>query len=72
MRLRRLWRELTSSRMWEEETEVGAYTIKVFDDLFDDLDDVIVFDPDPASHVDNIRALFQRLREHNLKRSPAK
>ena len=25
------------------------------------LDDVIVFDPDPASHVDNIRALFQRL-----------
>ena len=72
MRLRRLWRELTSSRMWEEETEVGAYTIKVFDDLFDDLDDVIVFDPDPASHVDNIRALFQRLRKHNLKLSLVK
>ena len=26
MRLRRLWGELTSSQMWEERAEVGAYT----------------------------------------------
>ena len=36
------------------------------------LDDVVVFDPDAASHVDNSRALFQRLRNHNLNLSPAK
>ena len=36
------------------------------------LNDVIVFDPDPDTHVDNIRSLFERLRKHNLKLSPSK
>ena len=34
------------------------------------LDDVIVFDSDPIAHVQTIRSLFKRLREHNLKLSP--
>ena len=36
------------------------------------LDDVIVFDSDPTAHVRTIRALFERLRKHNLKLSPSK
>ncbi len=36
------------------------------------LDDIIVFDPDPTAHVANMRALFERLRKHHLKLSPAK
>ena len=36
------------------------------------LDDVIVFDSDPSTHVETIRALFERLRKHNLKLSPSK
>ena len=36
------------------------------------LDDVIVFDSDPSIHVKTIRALFERLRKHNLKLSPSK
>ena len=36
------------------------------------LDDVIVFDSDPITHVQTIRSLFKRLREHNLKLSPSK
>ena len=36
------------------------------------LDDVIVFDSDPTAHVKAIRALFERLRKHNLKLSPSK
>ena len=42
-------------------TQVAAY-----------LDDVIVFDSDPVTHVRTIRPLFERLREHNLKLSPSK
>ena len=36
------------------------------------LDDVICFDEDPISHVANIVAFFQRLRQYNLKLSPGK
>lgn len=36
------------------------------------LDDVIVFDLDPASYVETIRGLFLHLRQHNLKLSPTK
>ena len=36
------------------------------------LDDVIVFESDPAAHVQTIRTLFERLRKHNLKSSPSK
>ncbi|CAB1104650.1 unnamed protein product [Ectocarpus sp. CCAP 1310/34] len=36
------------------------------------LDDLIVFDDNPASHVDTMRALFERLRTHNLKLTPPK
>ena len=36
------------------------------------LDHIIVYDPDPAAHTANIRALFERLRKHNLKLSPSK
>ena len=36
------------------------------------LDDVIVFDSDPSAHVKTIRALFERLRKHNLILSPSK
>ena len=56
-----------------------GWFVKVINEVIKDLErvaaylhDVIVFDPDPASHVDNIRALFQRLRKHNLKLSPPK
>ena len=34
--------------------------------------DVIVFDSDPIAHIETIRSLFERLREHNLKLSPSK
>ena len=33
---------------------------------------MIVFDSDPTAHVENMRALFERLRKHNLKSSPSK
>ena len=36
------------------------------------LDDVIVFDSDPTAHLENMRALFESLRRHNLKFSPSK
>ena len=36
------------------------------------MDDLIVFDTDPASHVASIRSMFERLREHNLKLTPPK
>ena len=36
------------------------------------LDGVIEFDSDPSTHVKTIRALFERLRKHNLKLSPSK
>ena len=36
------------------------------------LDDVIVFDSDPIAHVQTIRSLFERLREHTLKLFPSK
>ena len=51
--------------------------IKVLNDVTKDLeqvaaylDDVIVFDSDPTAHVTTVRALFERLRKHNLKLSP--
>ena len=36
------------------------------------LDNVIVFDSDPSTHVKTIRALFKGLRKHNLELSPSK
>ena len=36
------------------------------------LEDVIVFDPDPKAHVKTMRALFERLRKHNLELSLSK
>ena len=36
------------------------------------LDDMIVFDSDPTAHVKTMRALFERLRRHNLKFFPSK
>ena len=36
------------------------------------LDDVIVLDSDPSTHLKTVRALFERLRNHNLKLSPSK
>ena len=36
------------------------------------LDDVIVFDSDPAAHVKTMRTLFERLRKYNLKLSLSK
>ena len=36
------------------------------------LDDVLVFDSDPIAHVQTIRSLFERLREHNIKLCPSK
>ena len=50
-----------------------GWFVKVINEVIKDLahvatypGDVIVFDPNHASHVDNIRSLFQRLRKHNL------
>ncbi|CAB1103321.1 unnamed protein product [Ectocarpus sp. CCAP 1310/34] len=36
------------------------------------LDDLIVFDDTPATHVGTMRALFERFRTHNLKLTPPK
>lgn len=36
------------------------------------LDDVVVFDSEPAAYTRMIRAFFERLRKHNLKRSTRK
>ena len=36
------------------------------------LDDAIVFDSDPTAHAKTNRALFERLRTHNLKLSRSK
>ena len=36
------------------------------------LNDVIVFDSDPVTHVRTICSLFERLRKHNLNLSPSK
>ena len=36
------------------------------------LDDVIVLDSDPSTHLKTVRALFERLCKHNLKVSPSK
>ncbi|CAB1107289.1 unnamed protein product [Ectocarpus sp. CCAP 1310/34] len=36
------------------------------------LDDLIVFDDTPATHVGTMRACFERLRTHNLKLTPPK
>ncbi len=36
------------------------------------MDDVIVHDTDPASHIANLRLFFERLIKHNLKLSPCK
>ena len=56
-----------------------GWFVKVINEVIKDLvnvaaylDDVIVFDPDPAAHVLNIRAFFKQLRKHNLKLSPSK
>ena len=55
-----------------------GWFVKVINEVIKDLDrveaylDVIVYDPDPAAHVANIRALFERLRKRNLKLSPSK
>ena len=55
-----------------------GWFVKVTNEVIKDLEHasayleiVSVIDPDPTSHIDNIRALFERLRQHNLKFSPA-
>ena len=55
-----------------------GWFVKVFNEAIKDLDrvaaylnDVVVYDPEPAAHVANIRSLFERLRKHNLKRLPS-
>ena len=56
-----------------------GWFVKVINEVIKDLDrvaayvdDVIVFDPDPAAHFANIRSLLERLRKHNLKLFPSK
>ena len=46
--------------------------IKDFKHVATYLDDVIVFDSDPITHVQTVRFLFERLRKHTLKLSPSK
>ena len=60
-------------------TSPGLFVKKVIDKVTKGLEqvvaclgDVIVFDSDPSTHVKTIRALFERLRKHNLKLSPSK
>ena len=36
------------------------------------LDDIIVYNPDPAAHTVSIRAMFKNVRKKKLKLSPAK
>ena len=50
-----------------------GWFVKVINEVIKDLkqvaaylDDVIVFDSDPIAHVQTIRSLFERLRQHNL------
>ena len=54
-----------------------GWFVKVTTEAINDLEqvaaylgDVIVFDSDPTAHVKTIRALFERLRKHNLKVCP--
>ncbi|CAB1096864.1 unnamed protein product [Ectocarpus sp. CCAP 1310/34] len=46
--------------------------IKNFRGVASYLDDLIVFDDTPATHVGTMHALFERLRTHNLKLTPPK
>ncbi len=46
--------------------------IKNLENVASYLDDLIVFDADPAAHIATMRNLFKRLRKHNLKLSPPK
>ena len=46
--------------------------IKSLEQVAAHLDDVIVFDSDPTAHVETMRAVFESLRQHNLKSSPSK
>ena len=53
--------------------------VKVINDVINGLErvqaylgDIIAYDPDPAAHMANSRALFERLRKHNLKFYPSK
>ena len=56
-----------------------GWLVKVIDEVTKGLEqvaaylvDVILFDLDPSAHAKTIRALFERLRNHNLKPSPSK
>ena len=55
------WFVKVISEVIKDLTEMTAY-----------LDDVIVFDSDPISHVQMIRSLFERLGKHNLNLTPLK
>ena len=46
--------------------------IKVLDRVATYLDDVIVFDADPSLHVADMKEMFLRLRQYNLKLPPSK
>ena len=65
--------------MPQDSNAVAGWFVKVINEVIEDLDraaayldDVIVYDPDPAAHVANISSLFERLRKHNLKLSSSK
>ena len=46
--------------------------VKCLDRVAAYLEDIIVFDSDPAAHIDNISALLERFLENNITISPAK
>ena len=52
--------------------KVISEVIKGLEQAVANLYDVIVFDSDPTAHVKTMRALFDRLRKHNLKFPPSK
>ena len=61
-----------SSALPEWFVKVINEVIKGLEQVAAYLDDGIVFDSDPTAHVATMRALFERLRKHNLKFSPTK
>ena len=61
-----------SSASSEWFVKVSDEVIKGLEQVAAYLDDVIVFDFDPTALFKTMRALFERLRLHNLKFSPSK
>ena len=64
--------------MSQESRAAPGWLVKLINEVIKGLDraaayndDVIVFDADPSFHVANMKDLFLRWRQHNLKLAPS-